>query len=292
MIAPAAERFFSYVIVQCADEVREELLNVGVLVFDPLTHQLLPRFEQSLDRIDRILPHVRVKHLRALMGSTSASLPRIADSGDVIAKLETAHVEWQNLLRASTLRSVAGFSAEDVADALFDRYVRIHAPARSISSAGLSNTASWQFSSRRVVGSVRTRLERAGLKPEEDFLENAQFTGQTRGGIPVPVWYPLQVTRTTLLDGIAMKGDEAHDYDLGRLAAQKVEQTLRSMPESRVAVVVRDGGDSSLGEKVESIIADDGSVGNASPIVFRYSQPSDLDEWVRGLFEQRLLFES
>jgi hypothetical protein len=286
MIAPAPERFFSYVLVQCADEVREELLNVGVLVFDPQTNELLPRFEKNLERIERVLRNVRIKHLRAVMNSTSASLPRVIDR-DAIELLESAHSDWQNLLRASSLRSIAGTSADRVADDLFDRYVRVHSTRQQLKA---SSPTMWQFSSRRVVNSVRTRLERSGLKPDEDFSENAELIGYTRGRVPVPVWYPLQVTRTTLVDGLAMQEDPAHDYDLARLAAQKVEQTLRSNPQSRIAVVVRDPGSSSLGEKVQSIIADDGRIGEAVPIVFRYSQPDDLDDLVRELFEQRSLF--
>lgn len=284
MIKRAEDRWFSYILVRCADEYRDEHLNVGVLVYDPVSQAFIPRFEPNLERIERVLPHVRVAHLRMLMNSTSASMHQKYD-GDGVMMLASANSEWQNLLRASTVRTVLGSYADQVADDLFNRYVRIQTAERPVLPAGPAAAA---FSSRVVVRSLRSRLPKAGVKPES-VAENAQLTGLTKTAIPVPVWFPLQVRISTYMDGVEIHEDPARDYDLARLAAQKVEQTLRAMPSSRVAVAIRDPGSTSLGEKVESIIEGDGQVDGAKPIVFRYSDASELDSWVTEMFRQPTL---
>lgn len=284
MIQLAPERWFNYILVQCADEYRDEHLNVGVLVYDPLSQELAPKFEPDLERVERVLPHVKVAHLRMLMNSTSASARRHVDD-EAVQQLAAAHMEWRNLLRASTLRSILGRDLETVATDLFNRYVRVHSRSGAPMLPAISTPAS-QFSSALVVRSLRARLNRHGLAKGDGYQENAQLTGFTRNHVPVPVWYPLQVKQTTYMDGLQIHEDPARDYDLARLAAQKVEQTLRSMPESRIALAIRDPGASSLGEKVESIIYGDGQVGGAGPVIFRYSDTNDLDGWMAELFRQ------
>jgi hypothetical protein len=287
MIKRADGRWFSYILVKCADEYRDEHLNVGVLVYDSASQEFVSRFEPDLERVERVLPHVRVGHLRMLMNSTFASVRQPYD-GDGIDLLASAQSEWRNVLRASDLRSVLGHDAEQVADDLFNRYVRIHSEAGRPMLPAISTPAS-TFSSRIVVRSLRTRLVRAGVS-RNSYSENAQLTGLTRTSIPVPVWYPLQVRVHTFMDGLEIHDDPSRDYDLARLAAQKVEQTLRSMPSSRIAVAIKDPGGSSLGEKVESIIESDGEVAGARPIVFRYSDTSELDPWMAELFRQQTVF--
>ncbi|HVG46107.1 MAG TPA: DUF3037 domain-containing protein, partial [Longimicrobium sp.] len=282
MIAPARERFFSYVLVRAADEMRGEHLNIGVLVYDPVSGELFPKFDPDLQRVEATLPGVRLSHLRSLVNSTSASMVRRLDRNGV-EMLSEAHERWANVLRASPLRSILGSDLYQTAEALFERYVLVQLKESSDDFGVPPPPGSSRFSDGIAVRSLRVRLERAKLKRGRDFFQNARLTGLTKNEIAVPVWFPLQVRHTIFMDGLAIHGDPARDFDLARLAAQKAEQTLRAIPSATVTVAVRDLGGSSLGEDVTAIIEGDGQVGDVGPQVIRYSDAGDLDSWVADL---------
>ncbi|MFL5385188.1 MAG: DUF3037 domain-containing protein [Longimicrobiaceae bacterium] len=288
MIAPARERFFSYVLVRAADEMRGEHLNIGVLVYDPISGELFPKFDPNLERVERTLPGVRLAHLRSLVNSTSASMPRHVGS-DGVELLSNAHERWSNALRASPLRSILGRDLYETAEDLFERYVLVQVKESATDLSIGSPLGGSRFSDGIAVRSLRVRLQHAQLRRGRDFTENAQITGFTKNQIAVPVWFPLQVRHTIFMDGVAVHGDPARDYDLARLAAQKVEQTLRAMPSAKVTVAVRDPEDSRLGVDVTEIILGEGNVNGVGPAVLRYSDARDLDSWVAELVRQPVL---
>lgn len=283
MIRMAQDQWFSYILVQCADERRDECLNVGVLVYDSRTNEVLPRFELNLERIERALPNVTVSHLRTLLNN-AASTVRHQLAVDGAGALAEAHATWRNLLRASPVRTFRAQSAEAALDSAFRRFVAIKHP-RSVVDTGSAHPPISRFTDGRVVRSVRARLDKAGLREGRDYLENAQVTGFTRSAFPIPVWYPLQVQHTLFIDGIRLHDDLVRDFDVARLAAQKAEQTLR-IPESRVVLAIRDGNSEEVGAKVAEIIESDGRVGERGPMVYRHSDPDELDQFVRELVGQ------
>lgn len=270
------ERFFSYAIIKCADDARDEALNVGVLAFDSLTSEVALRATTDYTRIEDCLPGVSVRHVQSLLAAAKQNLPDIVRESGVEA-LARAHDEWTSTLRISAVRSILGYELSSVTDQLFARYITVQRAPRPAPVRGVPHTA-------RVIRSVRTRLQRLGYEPGKDFRENAEIEGKTRSDYSVPVWYPLQVKDLIMVDAMEIHAmDERRTLDDARLIAQKVEQTLRANGATPIAVILKAAGAPELGEAAREIISSEGQVTRAGAHVYTYESGAELDAVARQL---------
>lgn len=269
------QRFFSYVLVKYADEERDEALNVGLIVFDPHTEHATFRAAEDLTRIKRAFPDLSVAQLeRMLTGAHRMLKQRVSVGG--LPVLERFHIEWQNTLRASPVKSIRGVHIETVTDKLFARYVAVPDRAAPLLTA---QPAHRDVTSWRVVRSLEARLKHRGLRQEEDFTFNTRLTGRTSSSARVPVHFPLRVDRLKLFEGLEVNlSNEELTLDFARSIASKTEQTFRSEEPYQVAVAISDRFNTDTGRYAEEIIASEGRLDEAEPKVLRYSQPDQLYE--------------
>src|SRR4051812_37782670 len=115
-------KYLSYALIRAADDLREESLNVGVLVLDPLSQELGIRVTDDLSRVKRALPNVEINHLQAYLDGLPDFFKEQVEhlTPERLGKMAS---EWGNGVRLSGLRSVVGDEAQGVVDDLFLRYV-------------------------------------------------------------------------------------------------------------------------------------------------------------------------
>lgn len=274
------QRFFSYVLLKYAHEERDEALNVGLLLFDPHEEHAVFRAADDLARIECAFPDLPTAHLqRMLSGAQRLLEQRVVEGG--LQMLQRFHAEWQNTLRASTVKSIRGTHIEAVADKLFARYV---APFRPAATAHIARVSPRDVTSWRVIHSLEARLKHKGLRKEEDFTFNTHLTGFTRNDKPVPVRFPLRVDRFKLFEGLEVNlSNEELTLDFARSVASKVEQTFRSDEPYRVAVAIRDRFNTDTGGFAEEIVSSEGRFDGRGPEVLRYSEPDQLYELLQRM---------
>lgn len=283
------ERYFSYAIVRCADEQRDEALNVGVIVYDADSQQVTVRFADNLTRVRRTLPGVSVPHLRVVLAGVEDHLQRLILKEGPRA-LSCAHHQWQNVLRISPVRSLLATNIHDVSQALYRRYVA--APERLKHGTATSEPTRSAPTSMRLVRSLAVRLRRRGVDPV-DMVPDAEVQGLTSSGIRVPVWFPLALRTQLFFDAIDIKTtDERGAFDAARLMGQKAEETLRARAGSVVSVTVRESHPSGLGERISKVIEHEGAVGGVRPLVHLIHSVDELDAVVSDLPGQREIFDS
>lgn len=271
------ERYINYAIIKCADDQRDEALNVGLIVYDPSTEDVALRITNDFRRVESTLPNVPVRHAQLLLENAYESVREaIRESG--VDALTRAHQEWTSVLRFSRVRSILAVDAGVAADNLFSRYVELHLHSASDTAAPRRRRGS------RVVRSVRTRLQRLGYEPVRDFTENAQIEGKTRSDLSVPVWYPLRLKDVILVDAMETHdSNERKTLDDARLIAQKIEQTLRATASSAISVIVRSREGNELGKMAREIISSEGAFNGTQPKVYTYSAAGELDTIAREL---------
>lgn len=272
--------YLSYALLRCVDEQRDEALNVGVVVLDPAHHAVQVRVAGDLRRVSRTLPNVPVQHLQRYLetvpGFFENQATRLTPS-----TLEELAREWGNGLRLSAVRVAEGPDPAVVADRLFRSYVETAPEELPAVKEPEGAVAVMGASSRRVVGMVVSRLRKRGFAPRRDYEQDARVTGRTRSDHEVPVWFPLLVQKTRLIDAIEVKGrDERRSIDAARLIATKTYEVLRAQKTYQVDVVVRESDSSALNEIVHNVLADEGRVDGRAPGVH---WRSELDRLVGSI---------
>jgi hypothetical protein len=130
-------KYLTYSLIRCADELRDEALNVGVLVLDPLSQNVSVRVTDDLSRVRRALPNVPVDHLSEYLEGLAAFFHERTE-GLTPEGLHTLIAEWGNGVRLSGARTIAGEEASDVAEDLFERFVEVpQLAAFSTDSSGI-----------------------------------------------------------------------------------------------------------------------------------------------------------
>ncbi len=116
-------KYFSYALIRAVDGVRDESLNVGVLVLDSDSQAITTRVTKDLSRIGAALPNVAVDRLEIYL----SGLPEFfsQELGRTTGWLEGLAKKWGNGVRLSGARSIAGENIERVADDLFRQYVEL-----------------------------------------------------------------------------------------------------------------------------------------------------------------------
>lgn len=274
-----AERHLSYALLKCADEERDEALNVGLVLFDD--GKVVARVVESLTRIERTLPNVPIAHVRLLLTNAVDHLQASLRSAGIEA-LMLAHQEWNNTLRISRVRSILAESADEAADMLFERYVAAPLPAipatpDTPSSSG-ADAGPHRLSSKLVVRSLTSRLRQRRLQEGQHYRLGARFTGFTRSNVPVPVFFPIEAFGFIYFDGIDVNpAEEDRTLDIARAMTQKAEETFRAQDRAMVSIAVKDTEGSRLGAQVEEIIEGAEHIRGHVPLVRRYSNVSELD---------------
>lgn len=268
------ERFFSYVILKCADEERGEALNIGLVVLDSQSGNTVLRVADDLSRVERTLPNVPLAQLERALNRAHRALPQMLAEGGLPA-LQRLNEQWQNTLRASNVRSIQAKHIEAVSDKLFARYIAV--PGRPAPPPQHAHRE--VVTSRKVVNMLEVRLKRRGLRENEDFTFDNRLTGLTSSHSRVPVHYPLRVGRLKLFEGLDVNlSNEELTLDFARSVAQKAEQTFRSEEPYEIAVAIRDRYDTDTGRFAEEIVASGGRLDGVEPKVLRYSEPDELNE--------------
>lgn len=280
----ASRNYLTYSLIRCADDRRDEALNVGVLVLDSEARRIAVRIAGDLGRVRRALPNVRIEHLeeylKGLPDLFARRAPELTPEG-----LNELAAEWSNGVRLSGTRTISGDSAEAAADALFARCVALDQPPEE----GLAvppEVSMMAASSKRTIRSVVSRLRKRGFEPGEDFETDAKVIGLTAKDTAVPVWFPVRVRGHMLIDSLEVRPkDERRTIDDARLIAAKTDEVLRVNGHS-VAVVIREGPSDLLNELVSSLLLEEGAVGSREPSLHWYR---DLDRFVsnipKGQFE-------
>lgn len=154
MITPS--RYYLYSIAQYVHSRREERLNVGVVVFDPESGKIVPRFnpEHATRRIKSLYPEVDRKGLELYLHSLSVSLERRSfEIGEKYNNpLDALAAEWQNILRLTPARPVSGRSADAAAQRLLSIYLDDPEQVRREEPRGVERAK------RRTLEAIRTVL--------------------------------------------------------------------------------------------------------------------------------------
>ena len=270
-------RFITYSIIRCVDEVRDELLNVGVVALDPETGRVDVRTTDDLGRVRRTLPNVAVGHMREYLSSVSEYFTQESHPALTPERLDKLAREWGNAVRLSSPRSLMAADCSVAASELFTRYVDVAlVPEEPVASAsgGIQPTVT----SRRIVRQVVTRLKRRGFRERRDMELNAEVSGETRAATRVPVWFPLFVSRQLLVDSMDIRhNDEQRTLDGARLLAAKAEEALRGNSTLQVALVLGESPKGSLNDVVKSVLVDEGHIDGRGP---RLYWQSDVDTLV------------
>jgi hypothetical protein len=268
-------KHLTYSLIRCADEQREECLNVGVLVLDAVSHNVSVRVTDDLSRVKRALPNVSVDHLAEYLEGLPAFFHERSE-GLTPEGLKALIAEWGNGIRLSGVRTIAGEEAGNVAEDLFERFVevpQVTANANvSLDILPLIHAASSRYTARAVAA----RLRKRGFEAGRDFETDAKVIGRTARQTEVPVWFPLRVSRGLLIDAMDVRPhEERRTIDSARLIASKTDEVLRANGH-RVAVVVREGDDDHLNTLVRSLLIDEGTIGGRGPEVHSYSRIDDF----------------
>ena len=269
----AKQQLVTYAIIRCNDERRDEAVNVGVVVLDPSVPHAEVRIANDLSRVTRMLPELKAPalrdHLNALPGYFAGIVRELTP-----ARLGELAAEWSNTVRLSSVRSIAHPNVTQAADELFHRYVA--APHTAENASDVRGAEAFAATSKRVAKVVRSRLVKRGFEERRDFDVDARVTGKTRNQTEVPVWFPLRVKHSLLIDSMEIVGNERRTVDSARLIAAKSDEVLRANG-YHVTVVVRPGEDDRLNELTQTLIMEEGSVSGRTPEVV---WQKDVDDFV------------
>jgi hypothetical protein len=269
-------RFITYSIIRCADEDRDEMLNVGILALDPEIGKVDVRTVADLNRVKRTLPNIPTGHLAEYLASLPEYFAASSARPFTPERLDQFVREWGNGVRLSMPRSVAAPNSAAAVEQLFQRHVQVGSTVIEQSDAG-ATALQPAVTSRRIVRQVITRLRRRGFRDKRDFVLDARVTGETRAATPVPVWFPLLVSRQLLVDSMEVKeGNEQRTIDGARLLASKSQEALRSKDKLDVAIVIGESQRRKLNEMVESVISDEGRTQGRAPRLFWQTEVDDL----------------
>src|SRR2546428_517105 len=105
-------KYLTYSLIRCADDRRDEALNVGVIVLDPSTRAIEVRTAIDLGRVKRALPDVKIDHLRDLLRGLPEYFSTRASELDP-ESLNRLSAEWSNGVRLSGTRTVSAGSAAE-----------------------------------------------------------------------------------------------------------------------------------------------------------------------------------
>ena len=238
---------------------------------------------------------VSVAHVRHVLHAAAdhlgESLPEIG-----FEKFVASYQDMAGPVRLGRVRTLLSQSVEQAAGELYHRYVETEIvgrkqPARIESST--PQVAHDPVTSRRVIGTIRTRLRRRNLKEGRDYRNDRSFFGMTKTHVQVPVFFPLEVGREgapmrLYIDAIEVRADVNRTLNDARALAQKSEETYRVVEDARVVVAIRDNGDTETGQFAESIIEGDGAQGGLAPLVSRYTRPEQLDDVLNGVLKLAL----
>lgn len=287
------ERAFGYFLIQCADEERGELLNVGVVAYDPEPGRVECRVAGSLDRVQKTLPNVPVAHVRLMLENAQEAAERALRGGGVDG-LAALSENPRGTLRFTPLRSIRATHLEWVADELLLRYVempnRKGEASQSVAAAGpvpFGGEGS-EATSRRVISAVETRLRRYRFSEGSDYERGVTVRARLAGSV-VPIWFPLRFKRTHFLDAIEVRSDLNRTLDHARAVAQKIQEARSVLPQARVNVLIRDPGLEDDGRLAQAVLQD--SAGGAEDYlsVDRYSGLGELDVWMERTLQPLLM---
>jgi hypothetical protein len=277
---------FGYLLVQCADEQRSERLNIGVLAFDPAASRVEVRMVDSFERVTRALPSVSVSHIRGVLEAAQEHAEAELVGRGVEALLAACE-RATGAIRFSPPRSVMARRLSETADALLQRYVEVaNLPALAVhaervpASTRRSSVVGGEYTSRRVVRSIRSRLRRR--LTEDAYTADVVLHGTIRN-VRVPIYYPLRVGRHLYLDALDVSTEHHSALDSSRAIAQKITETKPADENAEVGVVIRDPQMGEEGEIAEAVIrqaATESGFDRNRLTIGRYAEPGALDEWV------------
>jgi hypothetical protein len=159
---------------------------------------------------------------------------------------------------------------------LFRRHVEIDTPIVA-QSAAITTNIQPAVTSRRIVRQIITRLRRRGFRDNRDFVLDARVMGETRAATPVPVWFPLLISRQLLVDSMEVREEnEQRTIDGARLLASKSHEALRSKEKLQVAIVIGESQKRKLNEIVESVIGDESRTQGRAPQLFWQTEVDNL----------------
>lgn len=277
-----AERYFGYLLVRCADEERDEELNVGVVVFDQERSKVECRFASSLDRVERNLPNVPLSHVRLLLEQAQETASDVLEEIGVEGLLALSH-DPHGTIRFSSVRSISGKVLEHTAEDLLRRYVELPEPLTQRGSTGSTSSDPHgnQVSSRRVISAVETRLKRRGLGEGREYHSNVILYGRTEGALRLPIRFPLRIGQRIYIDGLEVKTDLERTLERSRSIAQKVLEAHRAEETARINVLIRDPWMGDDGKLAEAIVSEGAEAAGDLLTVQRYSAPDEIDDWMK-----------
>lgn len=281
-----SERAFGYFLIQCADEARGEVLNVGVVVYDAAHGDVESRVVGSLDRVQRTLPNVPVPQVRELLDHAHDAAERMFARGGIEA-LASLSAEPRGTLRFTPLRSVMANRLDKLADELLQRYVEMPHRGDQTSLARVrhgdqSDQPGGNIpTSRRVINSVETRLRRRfKLKEGTDYHTGVTVHARLTNHAVVPIWFPLRLKNNLYLDALEVKPEINRTLDNARAIALKVQEAHRGEPGARMSVLIRDPNLDRDGELARAILEEGAGEARDALQVSRYSGLTHLDNWM------------
>lgn len=134
--------------------VRDESVNIGVMLYNPEDRELVPRLTDNFRRVKRLHPWADIDLLRGLQADFEQQLAeRVEDLG---AYLETLEQTLSNALELTPPRACLTENPEAELDRLYESYVQEPRLAGAVARA-IENTRAW------IRQRVHSAFKRAGV---------------------------------------------------------------------------------------------------------------------------------
>lgn len=241
------------------DALREEFVNIGVVVREPASGEMTARFATDWRRVRCVDPDADTELLEALVADVQR---RMQDAGDREALLKMMQESFSSTIQLSPEQAVLAASLEAEARRLAKMYLESPAPrAEKHAPAGRAG----------ILRHMRTEFERAGVWEDPRMFKNFAVATYTRKGDPLKLDCGYRPNGTVkLFHAVSLEADPnlakvlAFSFPRvreGIARAQKADASLTAVVESGV-----DRETESIAFALETLIAAEVQVAESSQL--------------------------
>ncbi|MBA3342037.1 MAG: DUF3037 domain-containing protein [Gemmatimonadaceae bacterium] len=201
------QTYFRYIVAQYVHGRRDEKLNVGVIVHDPLRAMLRSQFDVStaIRRLRSVFPDVDTKAVRLYLNDLGSAILSHEGLNAVLedpAALTKFRGEWQNSLQFTTVRSIPAATMNEALELLMRLYV-VEVPAELYRLPTALGVRYARERTRQALKTVLQLEEGVGYRP---FREHRDVRSHGKV-LQHPVEFPFWVYERFLIDTISFRTD-------------------------------------------------------------------------------------
>ena len=199
--------YFRYIVAQYVHGRRDEKLNVGVVVHDPLRATLRSQFDTSsaIRRLRSVFPDVDSKGLRLYLNDLGAAILSHENLNAVLdnpTALATFRGQWQNSIQFTAVRSLPAASMQEAVELLMKLYV-VEVPAELYRVPTALGVRFARERTRQALKTVLQLEEGVGyraFKEHRDVMSHGKMYQH-------PVEFPFWVYDRFLIDTVSFRTD-------------------------------------------------------------------------------------